>query len=104
MTVGEPDVRVGMAESIHLAERPENLRLPRLIEVEQPRPSGMKTVRQQVSIGGHLVLGVMRMRSGDAGRNRRDDGAVVRGARIGIDHREEVARLLLGVAGPHEQV
>src|SRR5204863_6811985 len=60
--------------------------------------------REEVSVGGHLGFGMMRTRTDRAGGKRRDDSSILRGCGIRVDHREEVARLLGGVASPDEEV
>ena len=87
-----------------IAEFSEDLRTRRLGEVEQPRPPRVEAVCEEVSVGGHLGFGVMRMRADGAGGKRRDDTSILRGCRICVDHREEVTRLLCGVAGPDEEI
>ncbi len=43
--------------------------MERLRQVEQPRASGMKTVRKEVAVGRHLLFSVMRMRPSHARRD-----------------------------------
>ena len=59
-----PDVGVRVGESREVAERRQDARLARRREVEQPRAPGGEAIGQEMSVGGHLMLRVMRMRPG----------------------------------------
>jgi hypothetical protein len=93
-----------MAEASHVAERGNDARRKRGRQVDQPRASGVKSVREQMAVRRHLMLGVMRVRAGDTGRDGGDDSTVTCGRWVRVDHREEVARLTRHVTGPHEQI
>ena len=93
-----------MTESRYVSKRGGYPRKEGLGEIEQPRASGVESVREQEVAGRHLVLGVMRVRARRARGERGDNGAVVRRAWIGIDDAEEVAGLSFGIASPDEQV
>ena len=76
MAVGEPDERVRVAEASHVAERRDDARSQRVRQVEQPRASRVKAVRQQMPVGWHLMFGVMRVGARRAGRKRGDDRTI----------------------------
>src|SRR5919112_400027 len=93
-----------MTVSCALGEFRQYLRMRRLGEVEKPRPPRVEAVREEVSVGGHLGFGMMRMRPDGAGGKRGDDTSILCRCRISVDHRKKVTFLLGGVASPDEEI
>src|SRR6185437_14222718 len=57
--VREPAVRMRMTESRHVTERCYYPRLERIVQIEQPRASRSKVVREQMAVGAELLLRMM---------------------------------------------
>src|SRR5207247_9729725 len=66
-----------------------------------------QTVREQPTgenpIGVSGIAEVVRFVPGRPGRRRRDHLSITRRRRVGVEHRQEVGVLLIGVAGPDVQ-
>ena len=102
VTVRQPCIRMWMAESGDIPERRQDFRFARRGQIVEPGASRVESVREQMPVAGRFNFGVVRMRPGHPRRQRGHDGTVLRRRRRSIDHREEVARLARGIAGPRE--
>ena len=82
-----------MTEAGAVVEVREHLRRARRGEVHQPCAPGTEAIREQVAARGHLGLGVMRVRTGLADLDPRDDGAIRRRVGRRIDHGQKITCL-----------
>jgi hypothetical protein len=80
------------------------IRLLRIGQIEGSRLARVKAVGQEMPRRGHHVFGVMRVRSGVAGRERCDNGAIRGGRRVGVDYAKEVAGFVVLVTSPDEKI
>ena len=78
--------------------------LERTRQIEQPRASRVKPICEEMTVHGHLLFGVMRVRTDYSSRDGCDNGPVMRGRRSRIDDREKVAGFVLGVTRPEKEV
>src|SRR3954468_2765893 len=93
-----------MVESADLAVGSEDARLKRIVQVEEPGAAGVEAISEQVIVRPDEIFGVVRMRAGEACRNAGDDMAVASRIRVSIDHAQEIAGGVAGIAGPDIKV
>ena len=78
----------------------DDLRMPRVVQIEQHVAVGREPVGEEHLSGSELVLGVMRPETLFADGRRRHDGPMAIAVSCEVDDREEVAVLPVLVAGP----